>query len=296
MSSAYEAFKQSSLVQHAKRMVLGNNGGLYLRDRAVSGVVNLEYSHKLNLGDTLSPVIVGWMLERKGLSLSTPVGTTKHLLALGSLLGRGVFDATVWGTGILETSTLSRLKHQKGVRTYDIRAVRGPKTREMLLKYGFPCPATYGDPAVLLPRMVSASLRRGPASSGPVGVIFHRTTDLSNMTLPSYCKRISIETADYRGFIEQLTSCSRIVSESLHGVILAEAFGVPARAFFVGTRVSSCLFKYEDWYASTARPQSTFAHSLEEVLDVPSLALPELDSMAKTLMDAFPYDLWNVRD
>ena len=292
MSRAYESFKQSALVQHAKRAVLGNNGGLYVKDRAVPGVVNLEYSHKLNLGDTLSPVIVNWMLDRRGMSLSVPVGQTKHLLALGSLLGRGIFDATVWGSGILEVSTLPRLKHQKGVRSYDIRAVRGPKTRDVLLDYGFPCPAVYGDPGVLLPLILPAAY--AAPSAGPVGVIFHRTTDLSSLELPRGCKLISIETSDYQRFVEDLTSCSRIVSESLHGVILAESYGVPARAFLVGDRVSTCSFKYKDWYASTGRYETAFARSLEEVLDQASLPVPELDSMRRALMDTFPYDLWDV--
>ena len=292
MSRAYEAFKQSAFVQHAKRAVLGNKGGLYVKDRAVPGVVNLEYSHKFNLGDTLSPVIVNWMLDRRGMSLSVPVGQTKHLLALGSLLGRGIFDATVWGSGILEASTLPRLKHQKGVRSYDIRAVRGPKTRDVLLGYGFPCPAVYGDPGVLLPLISPAAYVAPPA--GPVGVIFHRTTDLSDLELPRGCKRISIETSDYRQFVEELMGCSRVVSESLHGVILAESYGVPARAFLVGDRVSTCSFKYEDWYASTGRCETAFACSLEEVLDQASLPVPELDSMRRALMDTFPYDLWDV--
>ena len=292
MSRAYETFKQSAFVQHAKRAVLGNKGGLYVKDRAVPGVVNLEYSHKLNLGDTLSPVIVNWMLDRRGMSLSVPVGQTKHLLALGSLLGRGIFDATVWGSGILEVSTLPRLKHQKGVRSYDIRAVRGPKTRDVLLDYGFPCPAVYGDPGVLLPLISPA--HSTASSAGPVGVIFHRTTDLSDFELPRGCKRISIETSDYRQFVEELMGCSRVVSESLHGVILAESYGVPARVFLVGDRVSTCSFKYEDWYASTNRCETAFTHSLEEVLDQASLPVPELDSMRRALMDAFPYDLWDV--
>ena len=291
MSKAYEAFKQSAFVQHAKRAVLGNKGGLYVKDRAVPGVVNLEYSHKLNLGDTLSPVIVNWMLDRRGMSLSVPVGQTKHLLALGSLLGRGIFDATVWGSGILEVSTLPRLKHQKGVRSYDIRAVRGPKTRDVLFDYGFPCPAVYGDPGVLLPLILPA--HSAVSSAGPVGVIFHRTTDLSDFELPRGCKRISIETSDYQRFVEELMGCSRIVSESLHGVILAESYGVPARVFLVGDRVSTCSFKYEDWYASTGRYETVFARSLEEVLDQASLPVPELDSMRRALMDAFPYDLWD---
>ncbi len=292
MSRAYEAFKQSAFVQHAKRAVLGNKGGLYVKDRAVPGVVNLEYSHKFNLGDTLSPVIVNWMLDRRGMSLSVPVGQTKHLLALGSLLGRGIFDATVWGSGVLEVSTLPRLKHQKGIRSYDIRAVRGPKTRGVLLDYGFPCPAVYGDPGVLLPLISPAAYVAPPA--GPVGVIFHRTTDLSDLELPRGCKRISIETSDYRQFVEELMGCSRVVSESLHGVILAESYGVPARAFLVGDRVSTCSFKYEDWYASTGRCETAFACSLEEVLDQASLPVPELDSMRRALMDTFPYDLWDV--
>ena len=63
--------------------------------------VNLEYwNFSENLGDLLAPVVTGWMLGRLGLDLSLEAANPCHLMTIGSVLGLGIFDAVIWGSGV----------------------------------------------------------------------------------------------------------------------------------------------------------------------------------------------------
>ena len=81
-----------------------------------------------------------------------------------------------------------------------------------------------------------------------------------------------------------------VYSSSLHGIILAESYGIPA-VFFRG--VSSVVdFKYKDYYASTRRYDVPMAGSLAEAFGTSPPKLPDLNKLQKGLIDSFPYDLW----
>ncbi|MEM5597618.1 hypothetical protein AAHB53_17350 [Niallia circulans] len=58
-------------------------------------------------------VIYDWMLDYYGLDKEQKVNGTKHLLTVGSLIGMGGFDATVWGSGIHSVSSMEAVVKQK---------------------------------------------------------------------------------------------------------------------------------------------------------------------------------------
>ena len=252
---------------------------------AIKKRVNLEYFDRtLNLGDTLSPVICEWLLNNRGLSFDDKVKKTRHLMAVGSILGgNGFFDAVVWGSGIKSFDQISSLGKRKYIQKLDIRAVRGPLTRDALVACGYPCPAVYGDPAVLMPYIYKPNVRK----THPTGIILHYMQD---MELPDYMKNIDIRTDDYKYFIDELCSCEKIISSSLHGIILAEVYGIPA--IFLAEDRNFEMLKYYDWYLSSGRRNIKLAFSLEEALAMPTSDLPDLTSMQETVLEAFPYDLW----
>ena len=64
--------------------------------------------------------------------MQTKIKDTKYLYGVGSIIVFGLHDATIWGSGLLRVENVFRLIRSK----IDIRAVRGPKTRECLLKVG----------------------------------------------------------------------------------------------------------------------------------------------------------------
>jgi pyruvyltransferase len=255
--------------------------------------VNLEYSKTVNVGDSLSPLIVEWMLNKHNISLDTPINKTKHLMAVGSIVSRGRFDATLWGSGILKEEVKEELKKRSIYKKLDVRAVRGPITRDALLNAGYNCPEIYGDPAIIMPEIYCPKLDKKYDCS----LILHHRTEIKDSTnegeyeisVPKDMNIISPSTTDYKEFINKILESDLIISSSLHGIILAESYGVPA--VFLNFGVADQEIKFTDWYGSTGR-ELTYCRTIDEALKAGKPALPDLEKMRLQLMNAFPYDLW----
>lgn len=250
------------------------------RARTIPYHVNLNYwQEALNLGDALSPVIVSHMLSKKGLSLSMRTEKTYHLYAVGSVLTAGMQDAVVWGSGVLNASITERLRH----RQLDIRAVRGPLTRCVLRDYGYQVPEVYGDPAIFLSDIYHPDVMIKKAR---YGLILHK--DDQRQRAHADCLMISIQTNDYRRFVQQLLSVEMIISSSLHGIILAETYGIPA----VLWAPQKDYLKYDDYYYSTGRLTYPVLNDWQELNTIQPPPLPDFTVMKAQLEKAFPYDLF----
>ena len=183
------------------KLLLRNN---YSREgtKSVKGKVNLEYFRDaVNLGDYLSLVICQRMLELHKLSFDSNSvdGKTKHMMAVG---GRGEFDATVWGSGIRSISSIRNIAIRKFYKKLDIRAARGPLTREALLSCGYKCPEVYGDPAVLMPMIYSPNTE---SKRGTV-LITHYSTEQKAFHKMENIILLDIKTKDYKKFIDSIAS------------------------------------------------------------------------------------------
>lgn len=75
----------------------------------------------------------------------------------------------------------------------------------------------------------------------------------------------------------------------MSGAIAAEAFGIPAR-ILLNPASSENLFKYQDYYLGTNRPNFRIAYSLQEALELGGEAPPQCD--LQKLYAAFPFELW----
>jgi len=252
--------------------------------------VNLEWwSQKRNVGDCISPVVCEYMLSLKGLSLQSRVKRTCHLTAVGSVCGAGFFDSVVWGSGIHHQVLMDHVKKLKGMRKLDIRAVRGPETEKYLNEIGISCPKIYGDPAIIMPEIY----KHEPSCNKkyPVSLVVHISMKGST-DVPEGIHLIDIETADYRTFIDELCDSEKVISSSLHGIILSESYGIPA--VFYSKGMDDQMMKYKDWYYSTGRRNFKYTNNLKEAIAMEPEPLPHLNEMRKSLKEAFPYDIFNT--
>lgn len=191
-----------------------------------------------NFGDVLTPVVLQHLGHKP---LCVPRNTTGKVLAVGSIMTALRGGDTVWGTGVQHDQRYPG-------RTATFLAVRGPITRSCI--DGASVPQVYGDPALLLPEIYDPEVE----VKHRVGVMPHfvdRRPALKRFPDALY---IDVQ-GGWRRVIRQMKSCERIITTSLHGIIAADAFGIPVtwHASYSGSIVSPNL-KFQDHFLGTGRP------------------------------------------
>lgn len=128
---------------------------------------------------------------------------------------------------------------------WDIRAVRGPLTCR---KLGLPSGLALSDPAILLPGLQRfADIER----TGETLFVPHYSAD-SMLDWEEICRELGIAyqtpVADPVQVIRRIAGADAVIAESMHGAIVADAFGVPWRAVRISAGFN--MFKWQDWWAS----------------------------------------------
>ncbi len=267
---------------------------LHVSDMKQNGHIpaNEETRSPYNLGDYLGLVVTNWMLQRKGLSLDDYVEKKKHLLTIGSGAVKSYQNMTIWGTGVERElpQAMRRFFQKSWFRKLDIRAVRGPLSHEYLTRLGHKCPEVYGDPAILMPLIYNRN-GIGENKMYDISIIPQLVTEKKIREKYPDAHIISMNTDDYQRVIDQIVQSKLIISSSLHGVILADAYGVPS-VWYRGVG-KSIDFKYQDYYASTGRYVAIVPTTIEEAMKCVPMPIPDLRQLQDGLLSSFPYDLWN---
>lgn len=177
--------------------------------------------------------------------------TQPNYLMIGSILVDKYINenSVVWGAGMLRERKLKRKPKR-------VCAVRGPLTRKILLDSGIGCPEIYGDPALLMPYYYYPYIQK----RYKLGIIPHhshiRTSLLNKFKDDDEIKIIDFTVyPDWKTIIKQIVACDFIVSESLHGLIIAEAYKIPNIWISFGDIKQD--FKYEDFFRSIQKPPYT---------------------------------------
>ncbi|WP_162903627.1 glycosyltransferase [Leucobacter sp. wl10] len=237
----------------------------------------------LNVGDELGPMLVRAMLARAGVRQDRAADPSRRLLSVGSVMHFAEHGDVVWGSGVNGKVGLSALPS-----TLDVRAVRGPFSRTVLLDRGLAAPEVYGDPALLLPRYRPELIA---SERGDDTLVVPNLNDLERFTEfdgDEECAVLS-PVGDPEEIVGRIARAGFVIATSLHALVLADAFGVPSRPL---RAAAENPFKYLDYYAGTHRADVVFASSVAEALELGPVVAPEVDLDA--LERAFPWDLWNA--
>lgn len=207
-----------------------------------------------NFGDALTP----WLLPRYGILPVHRRASVARLAGVGSILEflPESYDGVILGSGLMEES-LHPLPHARAL------AVRGPLTADLI---GVDAPVAFGDPGLLVAR----HLRR-PRSRWRVGLVphgHHRGTAESAALIAragssAFVVNVHQEAAPA---VRQIASCDAVISTSLHGLITADSFGIPALWTTMSPPLSGGDFKFRDYEAAVTPGRSRYV-PIEQLLD-----------------------------
>ena len=235
-----------------------------------------------NIGDYLAFETVNFVLNLKDLH---PLDISSgKILSIGSVLHFANDGDTVWGTG--RNGKISPEKHV--FSSLDVRSVRGPRTKDYLEKKGITVPEIFGDPGILAPLIYpKAQLNTVYAGDTQDVLIVPQLKD--DLSIYSEYKNQLVSPRQLPGnFLGRLTKAKKVIASSLHGLILAEAYGIPAVYYSSGSGEN--IFKYHDYYEGTGRTEFAVGTSIEECMELETSPIPNLMEKQTELLSSFPFD------
>jgi hypothetical protein len=226
--------------------------------------VHLIGKSKENFGDLLGKYLVEKISEKKVVwvhpkkwhiqDLFSPIFVT-----IGSILAQVNSKCVVWGSGVISKD--AKIENARFL------AVRGPRTREVLINLGYDVPEVYGDPAILLPKYYHPKITKKYG----LGIVPHYTDYQYIKELYASEKDvliIDLMTNEIEGTADLFLQCERIISSSLHGLIISHSYGIPA----VWVQFSDKLFgdgiKFQDYFDSVGISNYTPAISAKKLTNI----------------------------
>ncbi len=240
-----------------------------------------------NFGDALNPYLLS-RLSGRPVVWAAPDDPREKLLAIGSILSVNVVKGIAWGCGF--ANRFDRVTDSKRVI-----ATRGHLSARMLSEQGLPPIGVCGDPALLLPEFIPSA---AVVPSRKLGIVPHYVDARDVIdALPDLPEEWSIINvlSPIEEVVRGILECERLVSSSLHGLIVSHAYGRPCLWVRFGDRLLGDGTKFADYFTTVSADSRCYSirlsegtegfRRLEERLD----AGPTVNVDTQALRDAFPY-------
>lgn len=246
-------------------------------------------SSKQNFGDYLSPLIVEAVSGRavKYASLKEA-----EMMAIGTILAnehkakRFGFNRRIhiWGSGCGQPGERFSERHY-------YHAIRGRETLQRIS--GQLLSPALGDPGLLSEMLVKQSAQK----QHKIGFVPHYV-DRDNPLAVAFAAVEGVHSISVfdepREVLRQISSCEFVVSSSLHGLVVADAYRIPN----IRVRLSQGLIdelKFDDYYSAfgLSAPVSLCAEDLNSLVAAPGFIAdgycrPGLSEIQRGLVESFP--------
>jgi succinoglycan biosynthesis protein ExoV len=196
------------------------------------------YTDHPNFGDALNPLLAGPLFG------DIIDQDQRHpLLFIGTVIERHAeegCDETILGAGAGYQSGAYSLERR------EVYCVRGPLTCDLL---GIDRSFAAIDPAILTSRIYAST---SASSTGCLFMPHHLTHSCAGGHLRAICETVGIHyvspTDDPETIISTIAGADRIITEALHGAVVAESYNVPWIPVVFGSKVLAK--KWQDFAAS----------------------------------------------
>ncbi len=253
-----------------------------------SGIPLLYFDGTPNVGDLVSVYLVERISGQPVYRVAS--NALPHLSAVGSTLGSVSPMTHIWGSGSIDGAFPRR-----GIAPAKVHALRGRRSQDVVeAATGQPLNVALGDPAILMPDFHD----RAVPVVHEIGIIPHfseyeAVKELLGAGLDG-AKLIDVR-QEPEAFIEDLRACRAVMSSSLHGLILADAYEVPNTWFSASGNLLGGRWKFDDYYSVTdAADRAPVSIDSAEALAEAVLLCAEKAGCCRfiaskaALLDAFP--------
>ena len=175
---------------------------------------------------------------------------------------------------------------------HEFHAIRGKFSAELILNKNIP---VMGDPGLLCYLLASSV----PEKKYAVGIVPHYKDQKNSLVQRfiennKHVKFIDI-LSDTNSFIHQVQECEIILSSSLHGLIVADAFAIPNAWIRLSDLVRGEGFKFRDYYSAFGM-DGVFPFSFHQettLLDIQKIRedyqRTNIEKIKNNLLQSFPF-------
>lgn len=191
-----------------------------------------------NFGDDMTP----WLLPHYGVLPVHRRASQARLAGVGSILEflPPAYDGAIWGSGLMNDNAYP-------LPSARVLAVRGPLTAERIGATGA---FAYGDPGLLASRHIPRPPTRYRLGIVPHG--HHRGNERLAALARSGGDAVTVINVHQgaAAAVRQIAACDAVFTTSLHGLVTADSYGIPACWTTMEPPLDGGDFKFRDYEAA----------------------------------------------
>lgn len=249
---------------------------LFTKSLVLKGFYPLNKNYKIghyNLGDDLNLYLIKLISKRHiipyNYSIISRILKNKTIYScIGSILSSADSRTIIWGSGAIENKLPTNFKCKA------VYSIRGPLSYKLLRNQNITVPQIYGDPVILISQFYKPIIKK----KYKIGIIPHYI-DEQNPLFKEYLNISNIKIISMHNYsswketINTINECEFILSSSLHGLIIADSYGIPNIWCKFSEKVYGKDFKFYDYFGSVNRDNEqafifTRYYSLESLIDL----------------------------
>lgn len=201
------------------------------------GMPTFWHLGRSNFGDDINP----WFYSQLTASKVAWQDTDKpHFMGIGSIAEKLNQRSLILGSGFIEP--LIKKSPKKPRKCFSLR---GELSCEQLNVY----PEFMGDPVCFVDKIYSPKINK----TNKIGVIPHVSEykKIKSNFSDDLTYQLIDPSMDSLTVIDSIASCKKIVSQSLHGLIVADAYSIPSVWLEPSVNMMGGFFKFRDYFSTT---------------------------------------------
>lgn len=278
--------------------------------------IKVYYAKVENMGDLLNELIIekvfGYKVKycpRRLSSRTTGIGSflgslfpveSKKLKfpknVVGAVIDKVNPPLQIWSSGFMYYPTNEKeVSLRKNIKISSVRGELTRKRLENILDTKLDVPT--GDAGLLASLLIDEPIEK----KYDIGVIAHikeRNEDKFRELTEHYENSILIDlTEDPLEVVRKISQCKLIISTALHGLIVADSFGIPNKRLIYTDNLLGDGYKFDDYYSSFGVDNKYFDlnggdfPSIKQITDDYNISQSVVEEKKKQIMKAFSENL-----